>query len=242
MSSAKKKPVSKASTSAKTSTSTGTRTNKGTRTKATAVAKVVEPAKSARVSRPQAMQRFLDATIALLDVKPIPEISLQEIADATGLNHGYVFRYFGTRLDLFNAVTDELARLGTEAGFKEMERRREQGEDPVPLDLNVMGKARVHTVKRVKVIQYLVLSGVDPQRFSEKSRELISKIEEQFQAMGMAPRMAQAQAIKASVLLWSQATLMDILGVTPEEASDVQALSIDGIINHKATTKRLGWK
>jgi AcrR family transcriptional regulator len=236
VSTAKKKPASKAVATVKTSAA------KGARSKTPATAKVVEPVKSVRVSRQQAMQRFLDATIALLDVKPIPEISLQEIADATGLNHGYVFRYFGTRLDLFSAVTDELARLGVEAGFKEMERRRNKGEDPRPLNLDVLGKARRYTVKRIQVIQYLVLSGVEPERFSEKSRELISKVEEQFQTMGMTPRMAQAQAVKASVLLWSQATLLDILGVTPEEASDVQAMSIDGIINHKATTKRLGWK
>ena len=68
-------------------------------------------AKPVRFSRAAATQKFLDATISLIAKKPIPDISLQEIAEITGLNHGYVFRYFGTRIDLFTAVTDELARL-----------------------------------------------------------------------------------------------------------------------------------
>jgi AcrR family transcriptional regulator len=62
------------------------------------------------VSRAEAVERFLEATISLLSTKPISDISVQEIADTAGLNHGYVFRYFGTRLDLFEAVTVEIAK------------------------------------------------------------------------------------------------------------------------------------
>jgi AcrR family transcriptional regulator len=79
--------------------------------------------KPVRYSRAAATQMFLDATISLIAKKPIPDISLQEIAEITGLNHGYVFRYFGTRIDLFTAVTDELARLAQAATQKEIEAR-----------------------------------------------------------------------------------------------------------------------
>ena len=225
MSSAKKKPAAK-----------------GARNKSTATAKKVEIVKPTRVSRQEATQRFLDATIALLEVKPIPDISLQEIAEATSLNHGYVFRYFGTRLDLFTAVTDELARLGAEAGLSELQRRKDAGEDPYALNLNAMSIGRVYTLKRHKVIQYLVSCGVDPTRFGEKSRELISTVENQLVAMGMQPRMARAQAVKISVLIWASDFLLDIFGIDAEESADVQALTLDEIINHKTTTKRLGWK
>ena len=188
------------------------------------------------------MQRYLDATIALLEVKPIPEISLQEIAEATGLNHGYVFRYFGTRLDLFTAVTNELARLGAEAGTKEIQRQKDAGVDPLALNLNAMTLGRAFTLQRHRVIQYLVSCGVDPTTFGEKSRELISTVENQFLAMGMHPRMARAQAVKSGVLLWADDFLVEILGISAEEAADVQILSLDEILNHKNTTKRVSWK
>ena len=80
-------------------------------------------AKPVRFSRAAATQKFLDATISLIAKKPIPDISLQEIAEITGLNHGYVFRYFGTRLDLFFSVTEELAQLAEHAVTTEIERR-----------------------------------------------------------------------------------------------------------------------
>jgi AcrR family transcriptional regulator len=65
--------------------------------------------KNARVSRDQAIAKYLEGTITLLDTRTVSDITVQEIATAVGLNHGYVFRYFGTRLDLLVAVTDELA-------------------------------------------------------------------------------------------------------------------------------------
>ena len=198
--------------------------------------------KPVRVSREEATQKFLDATIALLEKKPIPDISLHEIAEATGLNHGYVFRYFGTRLDLFAAVTDELARLATQAGVEELRRRKEAGEDPLALNLSAINLGRVHTNKRQKVMQYLVSCGVPPARFATQSRALISVAQNQLETMGMHPRMAQAQAVKIIVLIWANDYLLDIFGISAEESADVLSLTLDEISNHKATTKRVGWK
>ena len=198
-------------------------------------------AKPARVSRADATQKFLDATISLIAKKPIPDISLQEIAEVTGLNHGYVFRYFGTRIDLFTAVTDELARLAQAATQKEIDNRVKRGDSPAPLDLSVLEAGRKYTRQRQQVIQYLVTCGVKPKRFAEKSRELNNGLAEQFQKMGMNPRFAQALAVKSGVLLWSELFLMESFGITPEEALDIRTMAFDEIAQHKTTTKRLGW-
>ena len=161
-------------------------------------------AKPVRFSRAAATQKFLDATISLIAKKPIPDISLQEIAEITGLKHGYVFRYFGTRIDLFTAVTDELARLAQAATQKEIDSRIKRGEEPASFDLTVLAVGRKYTSQRQQVIQYLITCGVKPKRFAEKSRELNSELAIQFQKMGMTPRFAQALAVKSGILLWSE--------------------------------------
>lgn len=194
-----------------------------------------------RVSRASAIQRFLDATIALLDTKPIAEISLQEISEATGLNHGYVFRYFGTRLDLFAAVSDELARLSLEAATREAEERRTSGEAFGPLDLSALAPSWSLAITRIRVVQYLVTSGVDPARFAEKSRQFTAGIEQQLRDVGMSERMARALAVRASVLFWAQESLLDLLGVAATERDDVLTLNLDQFVNHASVSSRLGW-
>ena len=152
--------------------------------------------KKSRVSKEAAVQLFLDATIALLKEKPILDITLQDIANQAGLNHGYVFRYFGTRLDLFFAVTEELARLAEHAVTTEIERRLHVGEAVIPLNFSVAEVGRAYLRQRQAVIQYLVTAGVDPARFSETSRKTTEYFAQQFVTLGMNERMAITQATK----------------------------------------------
>lgn len=200
------------------------------------------PSRRSRVSRAEATQRFLDATIELLFEKAVPDISLHEIAAKTGMNHGYVFRYFGTRLDLFTAVTDELARLATLAGQSEVDRQAELGITTPTFDLVTMNASRKYTRQRQRVIQYLVTAGVDPARFGDTSRELINVIVERLLTLGLNERFARAQAIKIAVLVWAEESLIETLGITEEEVVDVRQLAIDEIRRHKEITKALGWK
>lgn len=198
--------------------------------------------KAPRVSREVAVTRFLDAVISLMDAKPIPDISIQEIADTVGLNHGYVFRYFGTRLDLFSSVTDELADRALAAITGEIDRRRESGEASNPGDLSLIALGRPFTMKRMAVIQYLTTCGVSPTRFGSKSRALTEKSVETLLAQGMSLKMAKAQAFKITTLLWAQQALSESLGVTPEEATELFFLTVDEITHTEESEKRLGWK
>lgn len=198
--------------------------------------------RSPRVSREIAVTRFLDAVIDLMDTKPIPDITIQEIADTVGLNHGYVFRYFGTRLDLFTAVTDELADRALSAVTSEMDRRLASGDARIPGDMSLIALGRPFTIKRMSVIQYLTTSGVAPERFGQKSRAMIETTVQTLVAQGMSHKMAQAQAFKISILLWAQNALADAFGVTPDEATDLLLLTIDEVNHTTEAEKRLGWK
>ncbi len=197
--------------------------------------------KKSRVSKEAAVQLFLDATIALLKEKPILDITLQDIANQAGLNHGYVFRYFGTRLDLFFAVTEELARLAEHAVTTEIERRLQVGEAVIPLNFSVAEVGRAYLRQRQAVIQYLVTAGVDPARFSETSRKTTEYFAQQFVTLGMNERMAITQATKLSILLWAEGSVASIFGVSKNEAEDIRALSLDMIVNANDISKRLGW-
>ena len=187
------------------------------------------------------MQLFLDSTIRLIAKKPIPDITLHDIADDAGLNHGYVFRYFGTRLDLFFAVTEELARLAENAVSTEIEKRNSDRATILPLDLSIVALGRPFTLQRQAIIQYLVTSGVDPLRFSESSRKANVFFAQQLTTVGMSERMAMTQATILGILLWAENSVASIFGVTEDEKNDIQALSFDIILNAQDAEKRLGW-
>ena len=173
--------------------------------------------------------------------KPILDITLQDIADRAGLNHGYVFHYFGTRLDLFFAVTEELAQLLEHAVTTEIERRLQVGEAVIPLNFSVAEVGRAYLRQRQAVIQYLVTAGVDPTRFSETSRKTTEYFAQQFVNLGMNERMAITQSTKLSILLWAEGSVTSIFGVRKNEADDIRALSLDMIVNANDISKRLGW-
>ena len=197
--------------------------------------------KPIRYSRAQATQMFLDASIALIDTKPVPDITVQEIATMVGLNHGYVHRYFGTRLDLFTAVADELARLLLDSVSAEQERRAATGEERAPFDQSLIALARPLALKRQHVIQYLLSAGVDPARFGEESRAIIELGTQQLISVGMNPRMATAQAIKTNVLLWAREALTPSFGLSDAEINDVLTLTLTELANADALNKQLGW-
>ena len=197
--------------------------------------------KGPRTSRAQAIARFLETTINLLDSRTVSEITVEEIATAAGLNHGYVFRYFGTRLDLLVAATDELADRALGAVRTEMERRLADGVVTSPGDLSLIALGRPFTMKRMFLVQYLVSCGVPAERFGPKAREMIQTSVDTLLQQGISLRMAQAQAVKVSVMLWAQVSLAAQMGVSAEEVTDLFFLTVDELNHSQDSDKRLGW-
>lgn len=188
------------------------------------------------------MARFLDAVCNLMDTKPIPGITVQEIATAASLNHGYVFRYFGTRTDLFIAVTDELADRSFALLSTEIARRRDSSDEYLIGDLSLIALGRALSVKRMALIQYLQTCGVPLTRFGPKSRETIELIAVQaLTDHGLSKKMAHAQAFKISIMLWAQAALSESFGLTPEEITELFFLTVDEVTNAKEQEHRLQW-
>lgn len=197
--------------------------------------------KPKRHSRAEATRMFIDAASKAMESKPLPDITMQEIADGIGLNHGYVHRYFGTRLDLFAAVADDLSQKIVDVVTTEQQRRVSQDKAAANLDNSLVELARPFFTKRGKIVQYLIICGVPQKRFAESTRLQIQLAVDNLVAMGMSERMATAQAIKITALIWANGSYVEALGVTKSEAADVEAMTFAELQLAKKASKELGW-
>ena len=210
----------------------------------TRLAKVpTDPDKSwkSRVSRADAVQRFLDATISLIDQKPITDISVQEIADTAGLNHGYVFRYFGTRIDLLMAVTEELARRAKAVTLAEAQKREVESSKIARMDLTLLATGQEFRQKRMRVVMYLISCGVDAKIFGPETRLVSMQMADELQKLGISRRTAEALALRSGVLVFASNFLTEAFGLSEQDVQDGLQLSLNEIANAKATEKALGW-
>jgi AcrR family transcriptional regulator len=196
---------------------------------------------SDRVSRAEAIQRFLDTTISLLGAKPISDISIQEIADATGLNHGYVFRYFGTRLDLFEAVTVEIAKRARAQIEAETEKRKSKSDDFVSMDMSLVAVGQELTKLRMRVVMYLISCGVDANKFGYESKQNILLFADYCESLGMSRRMAEAMAVRSRALIFTNNFMSAAFGLTEQDVQDGFTLSFNELARAKDTQKALGW-
>ncbi len=196
---------------------------------------------SSRVSRPQAIRRFLDATILLLSTKPISDITVQEISDTAGLNHGYVFRYFGTRLDLLEAVTVELAQRSRTQVDAAAEKRKKTPSKIVTMDMQLIAAGQELTQLRMRVVMYLISCGVDAKKFAHESKQNILLFADYCESLGMSRRMAEATAVRSSALIFTNNFMAEAFGLTKQDVQDGLKLSFNEIARAKKTQKELGW-
>lgn len=196
---------------------------------------------SARVSRAEAVERFLEATISLLSTKPISDISVQEIADTAGLNHGYVFRYFGTRLDLLIAVTEELAKRAKAVTLAESQKREIESPKVVRLDLKLLEAGQEARQKRMRLIMYLISCGVDAEIFGPETRLVSMQMADELQKLGISRRTAEALALRSGVLLFASNFLGGVFGLNLQDIEDGRNLSLYEIAQANNIQKALGW-
>ena len=194
-----------------------------------------------RVSRAEAVQRFLEAAISLIDQKPIPDISVQEIADTAGLNHGYVFRYFGTRIDLLIAVTEELAQRAKAVTLAEAQKREIESSKVARMDLTLLATGQEFRQKRMRVVMYLMSCGVDAKIFGPESRLVSMQMADELQKLGITRRTAEALALRSGVLVFASNFLTEAFGLTQQDIDDGQKISLHEIAQARDIQQALGW-
>lgn len=194
-----------------------------------------------RVSRAEAVQRFLEAALSLIAQKPISDISVQEIADTAGLNHGYVFRYFGTRTDLLIAVTEELARRAKAVTLAESQKREIELSKVARMDLTLLATGQQFRQMRMRVVMYLISCGVDPKIFGPETRLVSMQMADELQKLGISRRTAEALALRSSILIFASNFLSDAFGLTQQDIEDGQRVSLNEIAQARDIEKVLGW-
>ena len=196
---------------------------------------------SARVSRGEAVERFLEAAISLIDQKPITDISVQEIADTAGLNHGYVFRYFGTRIDLLIAVTEELAQRAKAVTLAEAQKREVDSSKVARMDLTLLATGQEFRQKRMRVVMYLMSCGVDAKIFGPESKLVSMQMADELQKLGISRRTAEALALRSGVLVFASNFLNEAFGLTQQDIEDGQKISLNEIALAREIQQALGW-
>lgn len=181
-----------------------------------------------RISREAAEQALIDAVITLAEATPLADITVHLLAETAKVNFGYINRYFESRLNLFAVATDELADRGI-AFLKDtaLERpvvRRNGSKDLSAADLQMTRENIMPIgVTRLKIVQFLVASGVAPERFVKKSQEVLAAAVEITTQAGMDPAIARARVVHGIAMMWSAATLSPVLGLTSQELSESYA-------------------
>lgn len=195
-----------------------------------------------RVSRHNAEEALIAAVIELVDTTPIADITIHQLAEVAGVNFGYINRYFESRLNLFAAATDVLADLGIQGLTSTVAARtvpqRGKSKDLAPIDLDATRQAVMPIgVKRLQIVQFLVMSGVPTERFVKKSQEVMAASIQAITEAGVEPELARAHTIHGIALLWSAATLGPVLGLSLQELNDAYTALSDDVSANKKTSR-----
>lgn len=170
-----------------------------------------------KISRADAVDRFLSTTAGLLCSKTPKELTLGEIASAAGLRQHYIHRFFGSRNDLLIEVSDFLASQASEALQADI------SQNTLSFD-QLLDRCRSVCTLRIHLLQYLASERVPVARFQEGNREIYRAISEFFQYSGVPPTRAVSNAIVLLAFIHAEVSLLPTLGLNMEELDDLISL------------------
>lgn len=197
------------------------------------------PKRAPQIPKAQATKLFIEAVIALLETRPIGDISDQLIADTAGINRATIYRHFGTRFELLDSVIAELTqqRLATAsetAAAANSEGLSSQQNPPL---------AKV--LPRGQMIFQLAAYLSAQNYHSEKLRASMSSLSdwwiEHLKRLGVPTRMAETLAFKNMALSLARASAGDLLALTDQTFADIEALALVEVTNFNLSAERLGW-
>ena len=170
-----------------------------------------------KISRADAVDRFLSATAGLLRSKTPNELTLGEIAGAAGLGQHYIHRFFGSRIDLFIEVSDFLASQASEALQTDISQNT-LSFDPL------LARCRSVCTLRIQLLQYLAGERVPVTRFQEGNREIYTSIARFFDPSHSPSGRALSNGIVIFAFIHAEISLLPTLGLNMEELDDLISL------------------
>ena len=203
------------------------------------MAESTTPKRAPQIPKAKATELFIDAVIELLDTRPIADISDQLIADTAGINRATIYRHFGTRNELLDAVVVELTRQWlilseglfaepTIPGFPRL--TPDFGAPFLQLGAKLFG-----------IGNYLTAANHHSESVKDSFTKIIDTWIRLLESSGMSPRMARSIALKWLALNLARDTAAALTNVTLEDVIDVQALALAEARNYQNTEMELGW-
>jgi AcrR family transcriptional regulator len=172
---------------------------------------------SERISRGDAVERFLDATAALVCSQSPADVTLADIACRAELGPYYIYRFFGTRLDLLIEVSDVLA---AQAG--ELLQYKISDND---LDFaQLLEFCRSVCFHRIQLLQHLTAQGVPATRFQKGNRLIFTGISQFFKNSGVPIARALSNGAVTLALVHAEISLLPTFDLEKEELNDLISL------------------
>jgi AcrR family transcriptional regulator len=191
--------------------------------------------KSPRVPKAEAISKSIEAVISLSDSHPVSGISDQMIADTAGINRALLYRYFGTRLELFDAVVDVLTERWIKAGTRDRDR------DLTEIKFENLGPLMEGATKLFAIANYLLAADYQSDRMRKNFGQMVDTWADHVAKFGITPRMARSFAYKILALRLAQSGVGSLVDIPPEVVDDVYLLTITEMLNLKITETALGW-
>ena len=163
-----------------------------------------------RIPREDGAELLVRAAIELAKEKPVAKVTVRDIASRAGLQTMHVKRYFGSRNDLFVAVSNHLMTRIVDALTDK------------PLDKVFPWLQRSQEVTlRLRIISHLIDEGVPPSRFSDDHTVYLRIAERIAVVNNVGSRTARTYAHVIQLVLQGNRLMGDVNGLTTRERSDI---------------------
>jgi|GEM_PF-1633457 AcrR family transcriptional regulator len=204
------------------------------------MAESTRPKRSPQIPKAQATKLFIEAVIDLLETRPIGDISDQLIADTAGINRATIYRHFGTRFELLDAVVFELTNQWLVLANDLYAAPAVPGFPRLTLDFST---PFLHLgAKLFGIGNYLTAANYQSDQIKECFTKIIEIWIRMFESSGLSPRMARSIALKWLALNLARDTAAAITNITFDDVVDVQALTLAEARNYQNTEVELGWE
>jgi AcrR family transcriptional regulator len=203
------------------------------------MAEHTKPKRAPQIPKVQATKLFIDAVITLLETRPIGDISDQLIADTAGINRATIYRHFGTRFELLDAVVAELTqqRLATASEAASATDSNEIGFEQKPPLAKILPRGQMI----FQLAAYLSAQNYQSDSLRTSMSSLSDWWIEHLERLGVPARMAQTLAFKNMTLSLARASAKDLFALPDDTFADIESLALVEIANFELSVEKLGW-
>ena len=199
------------------------------------------PAPRARkIPKAIAKARFIDATIELLETLPIAEVSDHLIAETAQINRASIYRYFNTRVELFDSVLDNLIQRYLD-DLKTATTPFAQPLEGLQITTDVLAPTFDLSAKVFAIGNYLASENYHSEQLSANITKLVDTWVQQFLAAGVVPRMARALALQSLGLGFGRPNATSLISLSADDVLDVFRLMVNAVQSHAEVAAKFGW-